>query len=155
MPDYTIDYLADRQEFVEELAQWLHDEWDGLYPGATLETRIAKVRNHLNRDSLPLAVVAFDESGPLGTASLIVSDMEHRPELTPWLASVLVTPKSRGRGIGSALIRRIIEECRGLGVGKAYLWTDKEERLYSKLGWNLDFREQYKDRQVSVMHYEL
>ena len=35
---------------------------------------------------------------PVGTASLVTKDLPSSPDLTPWLAGVLVRPEFRGRG---------------------------------------------------------
>ncbi len=151
--DFRISFLADRQECLPVLAQWLHDEWDHMYPGATLATRTARLEGLLNRDRLPLAVVAHRDGGALGTASLIVCDMATHPELTPWLASVFVGTEFRRQGVGQALVARIMAECRRLGYPRCYLWTDKEEQFYQAMGWTREFCEQYKNQPVSVMSY--
>jgi GNAT superfamily N-acetyltransferase len=51
--------------------------------------------------------VLFEESRPVGTASLAHEDLETRPDLTPWLAGVYVEPAFRGRGHGTALVRQV------------------------------------------------
>lgn len=50
----------------------------------------ARLRERMNDDKLPLTLVAFEFDNFIGTALLFVSDMEDRPELTPWLAAVFV-----------------------------------------------------------------
>lgn len=150
-----ISYLADAPEHLPVMARWLHDEWDHMYPNATLETRTKRLEAQLNRDAVPLAVVAHRGNETIGSASLIASDMDTHPELTPWLASVFVIPAFRGQGAGRRLIARIMEECGKLGFEKFYLWTDKEEQLYASMGWELEFREEYKNQLASVMSYRL
>ena len=51
--------------------------------------------------------VLLDQGRPVGTASLAHTDLAARPDLTPWLAEVLVEPGSRGRGDATALVRRV------------------------------------------------
>jgi predicted N-acetyltransferase YhbS len=108
-------YLADRPECIAELAPWLHAEWGWFTPGSTLESRVAKLREHLNRDELPLAVVAHANEELLGTAALRAQDMDTRAELTPWLASVYVTPSARRQGVGAmlmAVMRKVLDAAR-------------------------------------------
>lgn len=155
MTDIQLGYLADHPDFIPTLAQWLHNEWGYLYPGATLATRTERMKSLMNRERMPLAVTAFDASGPLGTASLVADDMESHPELTPWLASVFVGPEARRRGIGAMLVERIIEECRKLGFPRCYLWTGEEETFYAARGWTLAFREPFKDKLASVMFQDV
>src|SRR5713101_7292452 len=40
----TIEYLADRREFIPMLAGWHHAEWGYLRPGQTVEDRAVRVR---------------------------------------------------------------------------------------------------------------
>ena len=99
--DCTVSYLADHPQYVTQLAPWLHAEWGWFTPGSTLEDRIAKLHAHRTRDELPLAVVAELQGALVGTAALRASDMDTRPELTPWLASVYVAPWARRAGVGT------------------------------------------------------
>ena len=153
MSDMTITYLADAPESIPVLAQWLHDEWDHMYVGATIETRTRRLESLRNRDVVPLGIVARANAETLGIASLIHSDMETHPELTPWLASVYVGAPFRGQGIGRALVTRLTEEAKRLGFSTIYLWTDKEEHFYASMNWRLLSREEYKNKSVSVMSY--
>ena len=153
MADIEIHYLADQPEYLPQLAQWLHDEWDHMYPGATLETRTMRLRNQMRRGVIPLTIVAHTEGMAVGTASLIESDLEDRPDLTPWLASVFVSPEFRNRGIGGKLVRAILGEADRLDFAEFYLWTDKEAEFYKTLGWETMFEREYKNEQITVMRH--
>jgi len=71
--------------------------------------------------------------------------MEIRPELTPWLADLYVAPIHRRHGVGSALVRRIVQEAARLKVQVAYLFTTSRENeiLYANLGWSVRERVEY------------
>src|SRR3954463_1643952 len=99
-----VSYLADHPALLEDLAPWLHAEWGWFTPGSTLESRRIKLREHLNREKLPLAVVAQANGVPLGIAALRAQDMDTRGELTPWLASVYVATTVRRQGLGARLV---------------------------------------------------
>ena len=86
---------------------------------------------------------------------LLVHDMDSRPQLTPWLAGVFVKPQFRGKGIGSALVRRIEAEGRSLGVSTLHLYTPNAESLYERLGWSLTERCEYRNTNVVVMSKKL
>ncbi|HVF70162.1 MAG TPA: GNAT family N-acetyltransferase [Chthoniobacterales bacterium] len=149
-----IEYLADHLEALPVLARWQHEEWGGLRPGDTLEARTARLGAQVNRDRIPLTVVALDEATVLGSASLISEDMDTRPELTPWLASVFVDPAKRRRGIAGQLVRRIVAEAARLGVPLLYLYTVHSEKLYARLGWTFQERTTYRESEVVIMTCE-
>jgi N-acetylglutamate synthase-like GNAT family acetyltransferase len=86
---------------------------------------------------------------------LVAHDMDSRPQLTPWLAGVFVKPQCRGKGIGSALVRRIEAEARSLEVATLYLYTPNTESLYERLGWSVTERCEYRNTNVVVMSKEL
>src|ERR1700712_1479614 len=54
--------------------------------------------------------VLFDGDQPVGTAGLMHSDLESRPDLTPWFGGLYVEPAFRGRGHATALVR-CVEGC--------------------------------------------
>lgn len=150
----TIDYLDDHPEAMGTLAQWQHQEWGHLRKDDTLEKRLARMQQFLNRDRIPLTVVALEAGEVLGSASLIDHDMETRMELTPWLASVFVGEPYRRRGIGAQLVRRIMAEAARLEVPLLYLYTVHSERFYGALGWTLAERTAYREQKVVVMTYQ-
>ncbi len=147
-----IDFLFDRPEHIPALAAWLHGQWGHLYPGSTLEARIKRLEARRTR-AVPLTLVAHEDGKPLGTASLIENDLETRPDLQPWLASVFVPAEGRGRGVGGALVRRVMEACRELGFPEFYLWTPDRAAFYRKLGWEEMFVEDYLGERVTVMRH--
>jgi N-acetylglutamate synthase-like GNAT family acetyltransferase len=85
---------------------------------------------------------------------LVAHDMDTRMELSPWLAGVFVTPEHRGRGVGAAMVRRVIDDATALGVRRLYLYTPSTEHFYSRLGWSLIEHTTYRGANVSVMSYE-
>jgi N-acetylglutamate synthase-like GNAT family acetyltransferase len=149
----TIEYLADHPEFLPMLAQWQHAEWGDLRPGDTIEARMARIQGSCERDRIPLTVVAHENGGLLGSASLIPHDMDTRMELTPWLASVFVGAEYRRRGIGAQLVRRIMAEASTLEVPLLYLYTVHSETFYAKLGWSLQEHTAYREQNVAIMTY--
>ncbi len=150
-----IDYLSDHLEFVDTLAQWHHKEWAYLRPGDTLEARITRLRADCGREEIPTVFVAVSGGTLLGSAMLIDHDMDTRMDLSPWLAGVFVAPDHRRQGIGSALVRRVVECATTLGVTRLYLYTPSAERLYSKLGWSALERTIYQGVNVMVMSYDM
>ena len=151
----TIEYLADRREFVTTVAQWLHDEWGHLRPTETVNDRVARVERACGHHQIPTSFVAVDGQQPLGCASLIEHDMLTHPELSPWLAGVFVPRQHRRRGIGTALVERVVQEARALEVSRLYLYTPGTGALYRGLGWSVVertfYRELWGETEVTIM----
>jgi N-acetylglutamate synthase-like GNAT family acetyltransferase len=148
-----IEYLADYPDAVPVLAEWQHREWGHLRAGDTVEKRTARLKGYSNRDRIPLTVVALEGSEVLGSASLVLHDMETRMELTPWMAGVFVGEPYRRKGIGAELVRRIMVEAGKLEVPLLYLYTVHSEKFYAALGWILMEYTNYREQKVVIMTY--
>jgi predicted N-acetyltransferase YhbS len=130
-----IDYLADCPQHLARVAAWQQAEFGYLNPAITIEQREARLRDSLQRDGLPLTVVALLADGtPAGAATLLPRTITH-PHLTPWLSTVVVPPACRGRGIASALSLRIACDAARLGFPTLYLFTPHNASLYRRIGW--------------------
>jgi GNAT superfamily N-acetyltransferase len=152
MPE--IHYLADRPECIPMLAAWHFAQWGELNPANDVAARSARLQTHLQRGVIPATFIACDDDELLGSASLVVSDLDLRPELTPWLASVFVAPAARNRGVGTLLVQRVISEARAIGVPRLHLFTLDREKFYAGLGWRLLERTIWREREVAVMGIE-
>ena len=150
-----IEYRADYPAHILELARLHFEEWSYLCPGESLEGRTARLSGSCGRNAIPSVVVLLEDGELLGSAMLLAHDMDSRPQLTPWLAGVFVKPQCRGKGIGSALVRRIEAEARSLGVSTLYLYTPNAESLYERLGWSVTERCEYRNNNVVVMSKKL
>jgi N-acetylglutamate synthase-like GNAT family acetyltransferase len=132
---FTISDLRQCPEFFDAVAGRIWQAWwraDG-YP---LDYISGRLRENMNATPIPFALVAHDGETFLGTASVIVSDLAERPQLTPWVAAVWVEPQARARGIGGALVNRAALDCFALGVGRAYLCArPQRSAFYERLGW--------------------
>ena len=150
-----IDYLADHPGFIPTLARWHHEEWAYLRPGDTVEARQGRLRDVCGRGEIPTVFVAFAKGTLFGSAMLIAHDMDIRMDLTPWLAGVFVAPDYRRRGIGSTLVRRVVESAAQLGEKRLYLYTPSAEQMYLRLGWSAIERTEYRGKEVVVMSYDV
>lgn len=151
-----IAYLADYPHLLPVVASWIHDQWGRRSPGVSLQSTIERYRPYVQRDALPLTMVALsDEEVPLGTASLCVHGMHIRKDLTPWLAAVYVAPEHRGLGVGSAVVQATEGVAREMGFRKLYLFTPDREHFYARLGWHVLERVYYQYEWVVIMHKSL
>ena len=149
-----IGYLADHRDHIPRLAEWLHAQWGYLHENDSVERRAARLESRATRGGIPVTFVAVEGEALLGSASLVQDDLETRPELAPWLASVFVAPEHRGRGVASALVRRVVDEARNSEVSRLYLWTTDQERLYARLGWEPVERLRFQGEDIVVMRID-
>ena len=71
-----IVYLADHPQYASTVAQWIMDKWGHEFPGMTQESIEEKSHTYLNRNAIPLTLLAMVENRPVGTASLVFHDMK-------------------------------------------------------------------------------
>ena len=133
-----ISYLADQPQFIDTLARWTCEFWQPYTHSESIEDRIGRFRNHLNRITLPVAWVAHDRAEVYGVASLREHDLPGREDLSPWLGGVFVGENYRGRGIGKALCRMVERQFHATyGDGPLYLFTLDAQQWYRGQGWEL------------------
>lgn len=133
----TISDLRQRPDFFDTVADRIWQAWWKPRGHACDEIR-GRLAENMNAEPMPLAMVAHRGGEFLGTVSVIASDLEERPHLSPWVAAVWVEPHARGHGIGAALVDRAAEACFALGVPRAYLCARPERTsFYQRLGWTL------------------
>lgn len=99
----------------------VHERWSAEFLGDP--------RHHL--------AVAVDGDVVVGFASAVhYVHPDKPPEL--WINEVGVAPTHRGRGLGTALLRRLFEVAEGLGCHEAWVLTEQSNaparRLYAGLG---------------------
>lgn len=118
-----IDYLADHRDVIPVVAKWIFDEWSFLYPGKTAHIVENILEKRLHKRILPLTLVAFRAGKPVGTVSIKKFEIESRRDLTPWVTSLYVVKRWRGKGIGASLMKAVEEKAARLGIKKLYLFT--------------------------------
>ena len=133
----TILPLVDRPDLATVVAQWHFDEWGHLYPGGTVDGWLDHIRTRMNTDRIPMTVIALDDRGqPIGTAALVEHDMDTR-------------------GVARAVVNHVIKCAGDLGIQDLYLYTNRAEGLYRRLGWRPLSREPYMGRNVTLMRNTL
>jgi len=135
----TIDFLSNRPQHLLTVSRWIHDEWTHV-TDPDLQSQVRATQSWLNDDGLPLCLVALEGEQCVGTVSIFTDDLHSRQDLTPWLAALYVDAAHRNRGIGGALIERLLEVARGLGVRRLYLHTETASAYYRRKGWRFLFR---------------
>ena len=152
LPELSVQFadLRAHPEYLPQLAAWHHQEWLALNPGQTLAQRIQAMQAYLGSSFVPTTYIATAD-GLLGSAAIISHDMDNKPELSPWLASVFVAPEYRNQGIGSRLVKHVMKQAAEAGLSSLYLFTPDRVSFYQRLGWQVLASESYRDHDVTVM----
>ncbi len=150
-----IQNLKSAPQHLMQLAQWHQAEWSYLNPGSSLEDRIEKMQAYLSGDFLPSTWVAQENDQPLGSAAIVKQDMDIHLDKSPWLASVFVSPEFRQQGLGSALVREVMEAARQQDVSTLWLYTPDKASFYRQIGWSVFSQEKYHGHKVTIMSVRL
>lgn len=151
MEDVEFAWLADRPQFVPRLAALHHAEWSWIDPQWTLAEAQASLALHTAGSAVPTTLVAFVDGALAGSVSLLANDHSRIRKWSPWLASLLVLPGFRCRGIGAALVREAVAIAARFGIGRLYLYTDDAAAFYARLGWSMVERLDLDGIDVDVM----
>lgn len=129
-----VGFLADDSRHFEVFAGWLHAQWSAPR-GESLSHRREMLREQMNLDRLPIALIAYWRGSPAGIVSLRTDDLRSRPDRGPWLSALYVDVPYRGRGIGRVLTHAVVELAGWLGYPEVYLFTTDRQDFYAALGW--------------------
>jgi ribosomal-protein-alanine N-acetyltransferase len=121
----TLDSDEDLAGVVEVEAESFSNPW----------TRDMYVSDRQNRSMSHILVARTDDCAVAGFCAFwLVFDEVH-------VNNVAVRPRFRGRGIGTALLRRLLDDARTLGARRATLEVrasnDGARRLYERLGFHV------------------
>lgn len=135
MTTHSISDLRDQPAFFAAVADRIWQAWWKRH-GVPEAYIVERLRENMQGTGLPIALVAHRGPTFLGTASLLVSDLDERPQYTPWVAAVWTEPDARGQGVAPALIERACAEAFAHGHDKVYLCAAPARRsYYERLGW--------------------
>ena len=146
--------IVDRPDLVGVAAAWQWEQW-GRKNGAPLATVEAFIAAHIAVIGVPQCFVLLDGGVPAAVATLEAHDLDARPDLSPWLANLVVDPAFRGRGHAIRLVRHTEAACRAAGLPRLYLNTESAKELYGRLGWVDIGTAPHFDHVVTIMVREL
>lgn len=150
----TIVSLTDRPDLLADVARWQWEEW-GRKRGRPLEAVADEVAPLTQPGSDEAGFVLLDGGVPVGTACLTKEDLDSRPDLTPWLASVYVDPAHRRKGHAARLVRAVEDEAVRRGHATLWLFTWTTASLYAALGWDLVGPAEHRGSAVTLMRRTL
>lgn len=133
---HEIVTLESRPDLVQTCAAWSFGQWGSQTPDGTLERTVARFQEAADpRQDFRHTFVVLRDGVPAAMASLSPTDLESRPDLAPWLASVYTHPEHRGHGLAKQLCGAVADQASALGHKAIYLFTPSAEQLYAQLGW--------------------
>lgn len=127
------------------LGVWHHEEWGHLYPPGVwdLATAVREFEVMATPGAVDRTWVAFDGESRdvdavLGSVSLVATDdLDGFEHLTPWLASMFVTPAARGRGVAMLLTHALVDGAREAGHEVVHLFTSGQQAFWADRGWSV------------------
>lgn len=129
--------LRDVQQFIPDIADRLWHAWlqyDGEPPSAAVAALDAVVA----APGFPFTLVALVDGAFAGTVSATAADLDERPELGPWIASLWVEPAHRSAGIARTLVEQATATLFAQGNSRVYLYAIPPlQSLYHGMGWTL------------------
>lgn len=140
MRDFDVMDLADRPRYRDIIAWHQWHQWGKAKAQKFADRQTVITLNSARFDNWHHAFIACekDVEGPegfLGTASLAQYDIDTRPDLTPWLASVYTMEAARHRGVGRKLVSMVEDLARSKGVETLWLYTPDKQHFYTHMGW--------------------
>jgi predicted N-acetyltransferase YhbS len=148
-----IKLLIDHQEHIPALSDlWYEEISQHWNPNACRDKAKQKLIEHCNNENLPLAFIALHDEKPVGMVCLRDNDGK-KPELMPWLGSLVVHPDYRGKKIGEALIETVKKKAKSFGHTILYLlaFDPTIPSWYARLGWEIIGYDALFGHRVTVM----
>lgn len=146
--------LREHPHHLKTIAEWIYRQWwsNTDTPPEAIERWL---NSHLGHEGFPTTLVAIADGEAVASVSLHETEAEDRPDYRPYLGALFVTPGSRGRGLGAAMVRAIEAHGRSLGLPRMYLnAADPMVSFYEALGWVVVERT-YGPKRLNILRREL
>lgn len=105
-------------------------------PGRSVADRAGLFMQCMNRDRVPMTLVAMDAGALAGTVSLLDRSVASHEHLHPWVASLYVAEKWRKQGLATRLVDAAAAAARRLGLAAVYIGvTGAARHHYEQHGW--------------------
>ena len=107
-----------------------------------LTTALQFLRDRLAREESVVLIAEDHDGAAIGFAQLYPTFSSILAAPMYLFSDLFVTPEARRRGVGTLLLKSVIETARAAGAARLELATailnDPARRLYEKLGWKRD-----------------
>jgi predicted N-acetyltransferase YhbS len=127
--------LKQRPNLAAQLAGLHAAEWGHLYTDWTEDAALHEFLNEPKFNRLPATLVAVEGRTLLGSVSVIYDDLPGWQHLNPWVASLYVVKRERGKGIGGVLLSAAEALLRSHRVLRAHVFTEHHATYFQRFGW--------------------
>jgi predicted N-acetyltransferase YhbS len=152
-----IDLLKNHPTTIPRLAKIWQEVLGSIWvPDVPIERVEQNFLKHLNENIMPLTFIALENGNPVGMCSLREND-GIRPDLLPWLGSLVVDPAFQKQGIGKMLMDMTKQKAKTLGFETLYLFAFDPTipNYYERVGWQKIGMDEFKGYPVTVMETAL
>ena len=154
----TIDLFSRHQQHLPTIAEIWHEVLGKVWmPHVTIDYIEQLISSWTEIDDLPTAYIALNTNHlPVGIASL-QKNCGIRPDLQPWLGSLVVATSHQQQGIGKTLINTVKEKASSMGYPTLYLFTFDPKLLtyYGRLGWKSIGSDKFMNQPVYVLEIDV
>jgi len=165
---YAIDNLREHPEWVGEIASWHHQEWlKGYTSSHRLESlssgdlagdvreREHNLRSHFSSNTVPTTFVAYTDSvvmpQAIGSVSIVYYQFSKHRKPSEWITNLYVCEAWRCRGVGEALLNKVLNYAQSHQITQVRLYTRDKEDYYLKRNWQLCHKGVVQGNAVSVL----
>lgn len=149
--DWRVVPLHEAPGHLDTLAAWHGAAWAHLYAGWDAATAREDYQQHREDGATPYTLLALAGDELLGSISLVRDDLPGWACPDPWLASFLVAPHHRRRGIGAALISAALAHAEAQGWPRLLLFTESAQDYFTRFGFVACGRHTAAGQAVTVM----
>lgn len=132
---FEISDLRQQPAFFDAVADRIWQAWwkPQGYPLDHITTGLAE---SMKGERIPFAIVAHDGGKFLGSTLGIKSDMDDRPQYSPWVAAVWVEPQHRLQQVGRSLVGHAAKTLFARGFARIHLCSAARRlNFYTRQGW--------------------
>ena len=126
--------LKEKPEYLNEILSLEIKEWskDKNITEERLNLKINKIKSLFDNKYF-CKLILLDEKDLIGFISMFPEDMDERPDLKPWYATMYVKEEYRKKGYSKILNDAILDEANNRGFDKLYLKSTLNN-YYEKFG---------------------
>lgn len=145
-------FLAHRPELMEPLAETHGQEWSHLYRDWNSRLALDEFRTQRGDGRIPATLLLLDDHHLAGSVSLVYDDLPTHPQFNPWLASLFVFPKYRGRRLAAQLVAEARRQFTANGFDRFYLFTEARAPFFTRLGFQPIESSELNGHAITLMH---
>ncbi len=143
-----IELLANRPNTIPDLVELFETTWTPYYVEGTGDAR-ADLKARLNRDRLPVGLVALDGEEVIGAAAV---DLDVGTGLEPSIVGLVVASEHQGKGTASSLVAACEKLAAALGHHRLYTSSSRLGGLLSRRGWTEGDRVTFLDGSLGTIY---